>query len=97
MTKTLSLIAAALTLSTLSACSSSASLVRKDAGGGRVAIAGAYMPAMGEARALMFEHCHGRFHAEELGDSLEFRCGRAPSTPAAAEQLVARASGTGGL
>ena len=55
-------------------CSSSAQLVRRDAAGGRVALQGAFMPAMGEARVLMAEHCHGRFEAVEQGSKVEFRC-----------------------
>ena len=59
---------------TLAGCSSSAQLVRKDAVGGRVALQGAFMPAMGEARLLMAEHCGGRFDAAEQPDAVEFRC-----------------------
>lgn len=55
-------------------CSSSAQLVRKDAVGGRVTLQGAFMPAMGEARVLMAEHCRGRFDAVEQTDAVEFRC-----------------------
>ena len=71
------LTTAALLLLTVSACSSGASFVRKDAIGGRVHLEGAYMPAMADARTLMVEHCDGRFEATELGDAVEFRC-RAP-------------------
>ena len=56
------------------ACSSGASLVRKDELGGRVQLQGAYMPAMGDARLLMTEHCRGRFAYEERGVAVEFRC-----------------------
>jgi hypothetical protein len=59
---------------TLSACSSSASLVRKDAIGGRVQLTGAYMPAMGDARMLMTEHCNGRYEAVEVSSAVEFHC-----------------------
>lgn len=59
---------------TLVGCSSSAQLVHKDTVGGRVALQGAFMPAMGEARVLMAEHCAGRFDAIERGDSVVFRC-----------------------
>jgi hypothetical protein len=58
----------------LSACGGSASLVRKSDLGGRVDLAGAYMPAMADARMLMVEHCQGRFQSVERGDHVEFRC-----------------------
>ena len=75
MLKTLT--TAAFVMLTLSACSSSANLVRKDAGiGGRVQLAGAYMPAMSDARMVMLDACHGRFEFVELGDAVEFRCKR---------------------
>ena len=61
-------------LLSLSACSSSANLVRKDRLGGRVQLDGAYMPAMAEARMLMVEHCGGRVDYLELGETVEFRC-----------------------
>jgi hypothetical protein len=68
-------LTAALVMLTLSACSSSASLVRKDSGiGGRVQLAGAYMPAMADARMLMVEACQGRFEFVEVGEAVEFRC-----------------------
>jgi len=68
-------LTAAFVMLTLSACSSSASLVRKDIGiGGRVQLAGAYMPAMADARMLMVEACQGRFEFVELGKAVEFRC-----------------------
>jgi hypothetical protein len=75
----------ALLMFTLCACSSGATLVRKDLAGGRVALAGAYMPAMADARLLMVDHCAGRFAATELGRDVEFRC--APS----ADRQLARA------
>jgi hypothetical protein len=53
---------------------SGASLVRTDTLGGRVALHGAYMPAMTDARALMDERCQGRFDYVEDGDAVEFRC-----------------------
>jgi hypothetical protein len=59
---------------TLCACSGSANITRKDHIGGRVQLAGAYMPAMADARMLMVEHCNGRFQVAELDHSLEFRC-----------------------
>ena len=68
------LTTAAFVMLTLSACSSSASLVRKDTLGGRVQLAGAYMPAMADARMLMVEHCNGRYEAMEVGEAVEFRC-----------------------
>jgi hypothetical protein len=73
----------------LVACSSSASLVRKDALGGRVQLQGAYMPAMGDARMLMVEHCHGRFEYEELGHAVEFRCTGHGTRPSMAEGALA--------
>ena len=57
----------------LSACGS-ATLVRKDAGGGRVALQGAYMPAMADARQLIVEQCQGRYETMERVDGVEFRC-----------------------
>jgi hypothetical protein len=68
------LTTAAFVMLTLCACSSSASLVRKDPIGGRVQLAGAYMPAMADARMLMTEHCNGRYEAVEVGHAVEFRC-----------------------
>lgn len=65
---------------TLVGCSSSAQLVRKDAVGGRVALQGAFMPAMSEAHVLMAEHCHGRFEAVEQERGVEFRCRDAAAT-----------------
>jgi hypothetical protein len=59
-------------------CSSSAQLVRQDGRGGVVALQGAYMPAMQDARMLMVEHCGGRFEMLEQGDQLSFRCRQAP-------------------
>jgi hypothetical protein len=59
---------------TLCACGGSASITRKDHIGGSVQLAGAYMPAMSDARLLMAEHCNGRFQASELDHVLEFRC-----------------------
>lgn len=67
-------LTAAFVMLTLSACSSSASLVRKDTIGGQVQLQGAYMPAMSDARMLMVEHCGGRFEYLELGEKVEFRC-----------------------
>jgi hypothetical protein len=69
------------------ACNSGASIVRKDAFGGRVQLQGAYMPAMGDARMLMVEHCQGRFDYEERGDSVDFRCRKPVSV---SEGLVAQ-------
>jgi hypothetical protein len=71
---------------TLVGCSSGAQLVRKDGLGGRVALQGAYMPAMADARVLMTEHCDGRYQMVDLGHALEFRCTRqaAPVSDASA-------------
>jgi hypothetical protein len=63
---------------TLVGCSGSAQLVRTETGGGRAALQGAFMPAMGEARLLMATHCHGRFEATEQGRTVEFRCQAQP-------------------
>ena len=84
------LLIAALSILALSACSSSAMLVRKDQAGGRIALQGAYMPAMGDARMLMVEHCGGRFEAHELGDSVEFRCQRAGDGAAGVQLATAQ-------
>ena len=59
---------------TLNACSSTASLVRADAVGGRVQLQGAYMPAVSAARTVMVESCRGRFEYAQVGSALEFRC-----------------------
>ena len=39
----------------------SAQLLHGDADGGEVVLNGSYISAVTEARALMAEHCHGRF------------------------------------
>jgi len=78
----------------LSACSSSAQLVRKDSLGGRVGLQGAYMPAMADARVLMTEHCDGHYVMKEVGQSVEFRCTRGASTEGTA---VASRDATKGL
>jgi hypothetical protein len=69
---------------TLSACSSSATLARRDTLGGRVALQGAYMPAMADARMVMVEHCQGRYEYIELGHTVEFRCKVSGARPGAA-------------
>jgi hypothetical protein len=76
----------------LVACNSTATLVRKDALGGRVQLQGAYMPAMGDARMLMLEHCDGRFEYEERGDAVDFRCKTPVTQPLAAGAAVALGS-----
>jgi len=81
----------AIVMSTLTACSSSASLVRTDPIGGRVQLAGAYMPAMADARMLMAEQCHGRFEVAEHRNTLEFRCTSHPARPQGAEELALHA------
>jgi hypothetical protein len=43
------------------ACSGTAYIVQGDARGGEVALEGAYIDSIAEARAVMAEHCHGRF------------------------------------
>jgi hypothetical protein len=45
------------------------------------------MPAMQEARALMVDHCAGRFDMLELGQAVEYRC-RRPQVASAASRLV---------
>jgi hypothetical protein len=55
-------------------CSSGAQLVRQDARGGRIALHGAYMPAVADARLLALEHCQGRFQLLELGHAVEYQC-----------------------
>jgi hypothetical protein len=80
----------------LVACSSGASLVRKDAVGGRVQLQGAYMPAMGDARMLMVEHCQGRFEYEEHGDAVEFRCKTTVTRPGTTGQELALRLGSQG-
>jgi hypothetical protein len=90
------LATAAIVMLTLSACSSSASLVRKDTIGGRVQLAGAYMPAMADARMLMVEHCNGRYEYLELGHAVEFHCkgkGHAVQPSTGGSELAMRATG----
>src|SRR6188508_1930686 len=82
----------------LSACSTSAALVRKDAVGGRVELQGAYMPAMLEARELMVDHCYGRYDMLELGNAVEFRCRHAHGGEPASRLVASReAAGKAGL
>jgi hypothetical protein len=76
----------------LSACSSSAYLVRKQPFGGRVQLDGAYMPAMSAARMLMVEHCNGRYQARELGNAVEFECMAHSAQPVITGQPVLQAS-----
>jgi hypothetical protein len=77
---------------TLVGCSSSAQLVRKDAVGGRVALQGPFMLAMGEARVLMAEHCSGRFEAVEQAEGVEFQCRARTQTVATELALVPTAT-----
>jgi hypothetical protein len=100
MTKILLIVFVMLTLTigvgSLVACSSGAHLVRKDELGGRVQLQGAYMPAMGDARMLMVEHCQGHFEYEELGRAVEFRCKVRRSQPSeAGGELALQVSGQG--
>jgi hypothetical protein len=92
-----STLASALAILALSACSSSASLARRDTMGGRVQIAGAYMPAMADARMLMVDACRGRFDYVEVGSAVEFRCKRHAEQHAAEGSQVARAETQKGL
>ncbi len=43
------------------ACSGTAYIVQADDRGGEVALEGVYIDRVAEARALMAEHCNGRF------------------------------------
>jgi hypothetical protein len=95
MTK--NLLTAAFALLALSACSTSAQLVRKDAVGGRVELQGAYMPAMAEARALMVDHCYGRYDMLELGDAVEFRCRHAHNPKPETQVVASCETGKAGL
>ena len=82
-------IAALFVMFALSACSSSATLVLKDGISGRIALRGAYMPAMADARVLMTEHCDGRYQMIETKGAVEFRCGQS-AAPAGDAHAVAR-------
>jgi hypothetical protein len=62
---------------TLTACGT-ASLARRDASGGHVALAGGYMRAMSEARLLVAETCMGHFDVSEFQHGLSFQCQNAP-------------------
>ena len=57
----LSLAFACLLPCLLGAGCGSAQLLRGNADGGEVMLSGSYMPAVTEARAVMAEHCNGRF------------------------------------
>lgn len=76
MTTTLITLGSVTLMATLMAtgCAGSAQLVQTDSAGGTVALQGPYMPAMGEARMLMVEHCRSRIDALERGDRVSFRC-----------------------
>jgi hypothetical protein len=90
-------LTAALVMLTLSACSSSASLARRDTMGGRVQLAGAYMPAMADARMLMVDACHGRFEYVDVGGAVEFRCNNRSVPQAAGSTELAMAGSSKGL
>lgn len=70
-------------LAVISTGCGAASMVRTDPHGGRIALDGAYMAAMGDARVLMAEHCHGRFEAVEdrTHDEVRFVCLTRPRPP----------------
>jgi hypothetical protein len=54
------------------ACSGTAYIVQADAQGGEVALEGTYIDRVAEARALMAEHCHGRFTVrDESGTAVD--------------------------
>jgi len=76
MTKTKTITATLITLTlagALGACGS-AQLVQGHHSGGKLVLSGGYMPAMGEARMLMLEHCDGRFNYVEEGQGVDFTC-----------------------
>jgi hypothetical protein len=75
-----------------SACGGSANLVHAAPRAGQIALHGAYMPAMGEARMLMLEHCQGRFRAVERGHQLDFVCREDASPQAHAGAQIASAA-----
>ena len=57
----------------LSACGS-ASYVRKDENGGRLALHGSYGFAMGDARTQVVAHCKGPFEQRDEGGFVRYRC-----------------------
>ena len=73
MKLTTSVMAYALCALLFAGCGS-ATLARKDAGGGRILLQGSSMTAMADARVLMAEHCGGRSDVVQAGDSVEFLC-----------------------
>ncbi|MDD9932350.1 MAG: hypothetical protein OXT09_02025 [Myxococcales bacterium] len=52
----------------------SATLVKRDAGGGQFKLNGSYGFAMGDAREQAFEHCGGRFEQQEQARTVTYRC-----------------------
>jgi hypothetical protein len=75
---------------------SGASVVRTDAMGGRVQLVGAYMPAMADARVLMFELCHRRYEYVELDQAVEFRCAAdAEAASSVGSELAMQVTGGG--
>ena len=76
---------------------SGASLVHADELGGRVQLAGAYMPAMADAQVLMAKACPGRFEFVEVGEAVEFRCTSHGAQPTAGGTELAMAGGSEGL
>lgn len=75
----------------ISACSSAATVVRKEPTHGLITLQGPYMPAMANARSLMLAHCHGRFATTEQGDHVAFECKQRESSDIVANLSVARA------
>jgi hypothetical protein len=67
-------IAGLIPIIVLGGCAAGARLEHTSRNGGQVRLHGAYMPAVGDARVLMAEHCGGRFVVQEQGDALQFRC-----------------------
>jgi hypothetical protein len=63
----------------LTACGT-ATVARRDATGGQIALSGGYMPAMRAARTLMAEDCHGAFDVSDFQHGLHYRC-QAKSRP----------------
>jgi hypothetical protein len=64
-------------------CAGSARYLRRERDGGEIALSGAYVDAVGQARVLMTRHCDGRFVV--LGRNLGGRRNRLVS-PAPTQQ-----------
>ena len=55
-------------------CSAGATVVKRDARGGQLALHGPAVPAAQQARRVMLDHCAGRYLAEEHGSQLSYTC-----------------------